>query len=171
VAAVGHARHARRGDRGARLAASSYAFGLGVTQTCDFRTIVAHSGGLPGFGSIMRWLPDYGVGIIAFGNLTYTGWGSVTSDVLDRLAKTGGLERAPCNHRRSSCRPATPCRGSSSSGTTASPIALPQRIYSSINRKSAGGPRLEELRARVSARAGRRRVSIGSKTRCVATGR
>ena len=75
-----------------RLAASSYAFGLGVTQTCEFRTIVAHSGGLPGFGSIMRWLPDYGVGVIAFGNLTYTGWGGVTNDVLERLAKTGGLE-------------------------------------------------------------------------------
>src|SRR4029453_8044432 len=58
----------------ARLASSSYAFGLGVSQTCDFRAIVAHSGGLPGFGSMMRWLPDYGVGMVALGNLTYTGW-------------------------------------------------------------------------------------------------
>jgi CubicO group peptidase (beta-lactamase class C family) len=75
-----------------RLTSGSYAFGLGVSQTCDFRLIVAHSGGLPGFGSVMRWLPDYGVGVIAFGNLTYTGWGGVTGEVFDRLAQTGGLQ-------------------------------------------------------------------------------
>jgi CubicO group peptidase (beta-lactamase class C family) len=74
-----------------RLAASSYGFGLGVTQTCDFKVSVAHSGGLPGFGSVMRWLPDYGVGVIAFGNLTYTGWGGTASDVIDALAKSGAL--------------------------------------------------------------------------------
>ena len=34
-----------------RLTSGGYGFGLGVTQNCDFRTIVAHSGGLPGFGS------------------------------------------------------------------------------------------------------------------------
>ena len=75
-----------------QLTTSAYAFGLGVTQTCDFRLVVAHSGGLPGFGSQMRWLPDYGVGIIAFGNLTYTGWGGAVGEALDRLAKTGGLQ-------------------------------------------------------------------------------
>lgn len=74
-----------------QLTTSAYAFGLGVTQTCDFRLIVSHSGGLPGFGSQMRWLPDYGVGIIAFGNLTYTGWGGAVGDAIERLAKTGGL--------------------------------------------------------------------------------
>ena len=57
-----------------------------------FRQIVAHSGGLPGFGSVMRWLPEYGVGIIAFGNLTYTGWGRVTTTAFDSLVKTGGLQ-------------------------------------------------------------------------------
>ncbi|MDH4063353.1 MAG: hypothetical protein OEW19_03060, partial [Acidobacteriota bacterium] len=62
------------------------------TQTCQFGHVVAHSGGLPGFGSIMRWLPEYGVGIIAFGNRTYSGWGGVADDALGLLAKTGGLE-------------------------------------------------------------------------------
>ncbi len=74
-----------------RLSASSYGFGLGVTQTCDFGAVVAHSGGLPGYGSLMRWLPDYGVGIMAFGNLTYTGWGGVVGEAMDRLVKTGAL--------------------------------------------------------------------------------
>jgi CubicO group peptidase (beta-lactamase class C family) len=74
------------------LTATSYGYGLGVTQTCDFRGMVAHSGGLPGYGSMMRWLPDYGVGIIAFGNLTYTGWGRVVGEAIDGLAATGGLQ-------------------------------------------------------------------------------
>ena len=73
------------------LSAGGYGFGLGVSRTCLFPMIVSHSGGLPGFGSIMRWLPDYGVGIVALGNLTYTGWGNVTSQALDALAATGGL--------------------------------------------------------------------------------
>ena len=75
-----------------RLTASSYGYGLGVGQTCDFGAIVAHSGGLPGYGSVMRWLPDYSVGIIAFGNRTYTGWGQVVGEAFERLAKTGGLQ-------------------------------------------------------------------------------
>ena len=76
----------------AQLSAGAYGFGLGVTQTCEYRAVVAHGGGLPGYGSLMRWLPDYGVGIIAFGNLTYTGWGRVANEAIDRLAKTGGLQ-------------------------------------------------------------------------------
>jgi CubicO group peptidase (beta-lactamase class C family) len=73
------------------LTSSAYGYGLSVTQTCDVRAIVAHSGGLPGYGSQMRWLPDYGVGIIAFGSLTYTGWTGVMTSAFDSLAKTGGL--------------------------------------------------------------------------------
>jgi CubicO group peptidase (beta-lactamase class C family)/creatinine amidohydrolase/Fe(II)-dependent formamide hydrolase-like protein len=75
-----------------RLSAGSYGYGLGVTQTCDFGAVVAHSGGLPGYGSVMRWFPDYGIGIIAFGNLTYTGWGRVVNEAVDRLMKTGGMQ-------------------------------------------------------------------------------
>jgi CubicO group peptidase (beta-lactamase class C family) len=74
------------------LTSASYGFGLGVTQTCDFRAMVAHGGGLPGYGSLMRWLPDYGVGLIAFGNLTYTGWNGAFGDAIARLVKTGGLQ-------------------------------------------------------------------------------
>src|SRR5262245_34390131 len=75
-----------------QLSSGGYAFGLRVSQSCAFDHIVAHSGGLPGFGSIMQWLPDYNVGIIAFGNLTYTGWGRVTSAAFEALAKSGGLQ-------------------------------------------------------------------------------
>jgi CubicO group peptidase (beta-lactamase class C family) len=74
------------------LNSSGYGYGLGVSQTCAFRHVVAHSGGLPGFGSLMRWLPEHGVGIVAMGNLTYTGWGGVSTRALDALAKTGALQ-------------------------------------------------------------------------------
>ncbi len=86
-------RAAARSDAGnVAISVSSYAFGLGVRQTCDFGNIVSHSGGLPGFGSQMLWLPEYGVGLIALGNLTYTGWGAVMNRALDELRKTGGLK-------------------------------------------------------------------------------
>lgn len=80
--------------RSVTLSASGYGFGLGVSQNCQFRIAVAHSGGLPGFGSIMRWLPEHGVGIIAFGNLTYTGL--PTEGAIQALVRTGALQpRAP----------------------------------------------------------------------------
>jgi hypothetical protein len=81
-----------RASSAAELTSSAYGFGLSVTQTCDFRSMVSHGGGLPGYGSTMRWLPDYGVGLIAFGNLTYTGWNAVATDALGRLVRTGGLQ-------------------------------------------------------------------------------
>src|SRR2546429_367500 len=77
-----------RGAAGAiQLNAGGYAFGLRVSQTCNFNYIVSHTGGLPGFGSIMQWLPEYGAGVIAFGNVTYTAWGRVVANVFDALAK------------------------------------------------------------------------------------
>ena len=71
----------------------SYAYGLGIRQTCDYHAIVSHSGGLPGFGSQMRWLPEEGVGLIAMGNLTYTNWGAVLDQATEVLARTGALTR------------------------------------------------------------------------------
>ena len=74
------------------MTAGGYAFGLRASQNCLFNHLVAHSGGLPGFGSQMRWLPDYGVGIVALGNLTYTGWGPPIDQALEALAKAGALQ-------------------------------------------------------------------------------
>jgi hypothetical protein len=39
----------------------------------------------------MRWLPEHGVGIVALGNLTYTGWGAPSESALDLLVRTGAL--------------------------------------------------------------------------------
>ena len=76
-----------------QLNVGGYGYGLRVAETCTFGHVVSHSGGLPGFGSQMRWLPEYGVGVIALGNRTYTGWNGPITTALDLLHKTGGLER------------------------------------------------------------------------------
>jgi hypothetical protein len=81
-----------RTSAGVQLNSGGYGYGLRISQTCAFPTVVAHGGGLPGFGTQMRWLPEYGVGLIAFGNLTYTSWPPTFDAALDALARTGGLQ-------------------------------------------------------------------------------
>ncbi len=75
-----------------QLNVTGYGYGLRISQSCEFAHIVAHSGGLPGFGSQMRWLPEYGVGLIALGNRTYTPWGGALDEALSLLARTGALQ-------------------------------------------------------------------------------
>lgn len=77
------------------LAAGGYGYGLRVMQTCAFGHVVAHSGGLPGYGSQMRWLPEYGVGLVAMGSLTYTAWSPRFDAALEALARTGALRPRP----------------------------------------------------------------------------
>jgi len=74
-----------------QLNAGGYAFGLRSSQSCAFRHIVSHTGGLPGFGSIMLWLPDYGAGIVAFGNVTYTSWTRATNAAMEAFVRTAAL--------------------------------------------------------------------------------
>ncbi|MDA3860539.1 MAG: serine hydrolase [Melioribacteraceae bacterium] len=51
---------------------SGYGYGLSIIRDCRGITLVRHGGALPGFGSNYIFYPEYGVGIMAFGNLTYT---------------------------------------------------------------------------------------------------
>jgi CubicO group peptidase (beta-lactamase class C family) len=78
-------------DAPLRLVAEGYGYGLGASLTCGVGYLVAHGGGLPGFGSQMQWLPEHGVGLIAMGNLTYAGWGATFREAWEALSKTGGL--------------------------------------------------------------------------------
>ena len=61
-------------------------------KDCDGKTYIAHSGGLPGFGSQWRIMPDYGIGIVSFGNVTYSPMGYVNLKVLDTIVKLAGLK-------------------------------------------------------------------------------
>jgi CubicO group peptidase (beta-lactamase class C family) len=83
----------RRADEGIQATASGYGFGLRISSDCRFEQIVGHGGGLPGFGSYMLWLPDYGVGLFAMANLTYAGPAEPINQALDTLLKTGGLQK------------------------------------------------------------------------------
>ena len=79
-------------DAPLQIGASGYGYGLGIGQDCRFAHIVGHGGGLPGYGSLMRWLPDYGVGLIAMSNLTYGGFNALFNDTISALHKTGALQ-------------------------------------------------------------------------------
>jgi CubicO group peptidase (beta-lactamase class C family) len=84
---------ARRIDGQLQVTDTGYGYGLRIATDCRFELIVYHSGGLPGFGSTMAWLPDYGVGIFAMATLTYSGPSEATSSAWDALLQTGGLQR------------------------------------------------------------------------------
>src|SRR5690606_21116999 len=68
-----------------------YGFGLRTTTDCRFALAVAHSGGLPGYGSNMTWLPEYGVGVFALANVTYAPASRITRMMIDALHATGAL--------------------------------------------------------------------------------
>ena len=72
--------------------AGGYGYGLGVASDCRFGQMVSHGGGLPGFGSYMMWLPEYGVGLFGMTNLTYAGPAPALSDAFDVLRRTGALQ-------------------------------------------------------------------------------
>lgn len=72
--------------------ASAYNYGLGWTRDCDGKIYVGHSGGLPGFGSQWRIMPDYGIGVVAFGNRTYAPMGYINTVVLDTIVKMAKLQ-------------------------------------------------------------------------------
>ncbi len=71
---------------------SAYGYGLGWGLDCHQRVRIGHSGGLPGFGSQWRILPDYGIGIVAFGNVTYVGFSAINTAVLEMLIDRADLK-------------------------------------------------------------------------------
>ncbi|MEO6721994.1 MAG: serine hydrolase domain-containing protein [Ferruginibacter sp.] len=70
----------------------SYGYGLRISKDCDNKVTVGHSGGLPGFGSDWKIMPDYGIGVISFSNLTYARAGFINTMVLDTLITLANLQ-------------------------------------------------------------------------------
>lgn len=79
---------------GGRVCASvtAYGYGLGWQRDCEGRVYIGHGGGLPGFGSHWRIMPEYGIGIVAFGNLTYAGLGNINLQILDLIVREADLK-------------------------------------------------------------------------------
>lgn len=71
---------------------SAYNFGLNYLRDCEGREYVGHSGGLPGFGSQWRFLPNYGLGIVSFANLTYAGTTAINLAALDTIIRLTGMK-------------------------------------------------------------------------------
>jgi CubicO group peptidase (beta-lactamase class C family) len=71
---------------------SAYAYGLRWSTDCDGKTFVGHSGGLPGFGSNWNILPEYGLGVVCFANVTYAPTGNFNLSILDTIVQLGDLK-------------------------------------------------------------------------------
>jgi CubicO group peptidase (beta-lactamase class C family) len=71
-----------------------YGLGLQIGHDRDLGEVVEHSGGLPGYGSNMRWVKNTRVGLIALGNSTYAPMRFATRRALAALA-TAGIVRRP----------------------------------------------------------------------------
>lgn len=71
---------------------AAYAYGLRWAKDCDNKVYVGHTGGLPGFGSNWNILPDYGVGVVSFANLTYANAGRANLIALDTLVALSGIK-------------------------------------------------------------------------------
>jgi hypothetical protein len=71
---------------------AGYGFGLRWAKDCEGRVQVGHSGGLPGFGSNWTILPDYGIGVVCFANVTYAPTAGLNIRVLDTLISLAQLK-------------------------------------------------------------------------------
>lgn len=70
---------------------SAYGYGLSWAKDCKDHIYVAHTGGLPGFGSNWKIMPEHGIGVVCFANLTYANASAVNNHVLDSLLRLPGL--------------------------------------------------------------------------------
>jgi CubicO group peptidase (beta-lactamase class C family) len=72
--------------QGNHLSLVGYGMGLMVGEHLKLGKVITHSGGLPGYGSNMRWIPNAGVGVVALGNRTYTPMSLLTREIVQRMS-------------------------------------------------------------------------------------
>jgi CubicO group peptidase (beta-lactamase class C family) len=72
--------------------AVAYGMAWRVLDDCDLGRVVTHTGGYPGYGSVVILLPDKGVGIFAFSSRTYGGASLPAFRAALALQKSGALE-------------------------------------------------------------------------------
>jgi D-alanyl-D-alanine-carboxypeptidase/D-alanyl-D-alanine-endopeptidase len=73
--------------------ARTLAYGLGTISynDCQLGVHFGHSGGLPGFGSNVLFMPNRGLGVFAFANKTYAPASRVVREAADALARSGAF--------------------------------------------------------------------------------
>jgi D-alanyl-D-alanine-carboxypeptidase/D-alanyl-D-alanine-endopeptidase len=70
---------------------ASYGFGVIPFQDCVLGIHFGHSGGLPGFGSNVLFVPDRGLAVFAFANRTYTPASRAVREAANLLVRAGGF--------------------------------------------------------------------------------
>ena len=75
--------------------AETYAMGWSVTEDCDLGRMVNHSGGYPGYGSIVFLLPEKNASLFAFSSRTYGNVGIPVMRSLLALNEAGAFSEAP----------------------------------------------------------------------------
>jgi len=80
-------------DMPAIVMSYGYGYGLSAGVHSIFGYTVGHGGGLPGYGSYYRMLPDCGIGLVAFTNLTYAQAALPIDAALSALQRADNLQR------------------------------------------------------------------------------
>ena len=71
---------------------NSYTYGLHWMRDALNRNSISHSGGLPGYGSNWIIMPEYGIGVILFANVTYAPTSNLNMVVLDTIVQMANLK-------------------------------------------------------------------------------
>jgi CubicO group peptidase (beta-lactamase class C family) len=75
------------------VVAGGYGYGLMVWHERDGRRHVGHPGGLPGWGTLMRWVPELGLSVILLANVTYAQCELPVRRALELVAREAALPR------------------------------------------------------------------------------
>ena len=70
----------------------AYCYGLVWSKNNDTVISVNHTGGLPGFGSNWMILPEHGVGLISFANITYADLCRINTIIMDKIVTLADLK-------------------------------------------------------------------------------
>lgn len=74
---------------------SGYGYGLRMLDDPELGDVITHSGGVPGYGSNMRWLRGRRAAVIALANSTYAPMTELTALILDLVQRQGFIPDAP----------------------------------------------------------------------------
>lgn len=74
---------------------SFYGYGLRIDQNCNQIRSIGHSGGLPGFGSDWKIVPQYGIGIVTFTNGTYGSAALMNNQMIPFIIEKAGISPIP----------------------------------------------------------------------------
>jgi serine-type D-Ala-D-Ala carboxypeptidase/endopeptidase len=72
--------------------ARAYGMGWFSVNDCDLGSIATHTGGYPGYGSVVMLMPDKGAGLFVFANRTYAGASLPAFRAALALKKAGALQ-------------------------------------------------------------------------------